>query len=515
MLKVLKYLKKTWISVIVIVALLCVQAAADLALPDYTSKIVNIGIQQGGIDTAIPEAISKDEMDNLLMFTNDDSKILDCYKLVSKDTVSNDEYNNYLKEYPALENEEVYVLNKLNKDQKYNLEEMLKKPLVQVYLMQNDQMQEKIKESCLQKYGVPNPAQRHIKNIELWNDDQYIIEHFINPDKTIKYREMMTFFDCPRTSGIRQRLKTMGIEYKPYTGYSRFEVEIKEFIQSINPTTTIVERNRTIIKPYEIDLFLPEHSLGIEFHGLIWHSFGYQPNNAELEQTNKHLHKAKADLAESKNINLLQIFENEWHNPTTQKVWKSIISAKMKKNNKIHSKECVIREISHTEAMEFIQDNHLQQPVVGMTTNIALQYQDKTVSVMTFGLPRFAAEGCELIRFCPLLNYTIVDGFSTMLKYFIETKNPTSIIAYANRRWDQGNTYSKNGFVLSEKIKPKYFYLHSSDTTELKHRVDFAKHKLQGILEKFDPELTETQNMYENGYRKIYDAGHLRFVLEL
>ena len=123
MLKVLKYLKNTWISVIAIVALLCVQAAADLALPDYTSKIVNIGIQQGGIDTAIPEAISKDEMDNLLIFTNDDSKILDCYKLVLKDTVSNDEYNNYLKEYPALENEEVYVLNKLNEDQKYNLEE--------------------------------------------------------------------------------------------------------------------------------------------------------------------------------------------------------------------------------------------------------------------------------------------------------------------------------------------------------------------------------------------------------
>lgn len=165
MLKVLKYLKKTWISVIVIVALLCVQAAADLALPDYTSKIVNVGIQQGGIDAAIPEAISKDEMDNLLMFTNDDSKILDCYKLVSKGTVSNDEYNNYLKEYPALENEEVYVLNKLNKDQKNNLEEMLKKPLVQVYLMQNDQMQEKIKESLFA--NVPEPQKEAMKDMEL------------------------------------------------------------------------------------------------------------------------------------------------------------------------------------------------------------------------------------------------------------------------------------------------------------------------------------------------------------
>ena len=165
MLKVLKYLKKTWISVIVIVALLCVQAAADLALPDYTSKIVNVGIQQGGIDAAILEAISKDEMDNLLMFTNDDSKILDCYKLVSKDSVSNDEYNNYLKEYPALENEEVYVLNKLNKNQKNNLEEMLKKPLVQVYLMQNDQMQEKIKEGLFA--NVPEPQKEAMKDMEL------------------------------------------------------------------------------------------------------------------------------------------------------------------------------------------------------------------------------------------------------------------------------------------------------------------------------------------------------------
>ena len=165
MLKILKYLGKTWIEVIVIVTLLCVQAASDLALPDYTSKIVNTGIQQGGIETAIPEAISKNEMDNLLMFTNDDSKILDCYKLVSKDTVSNDEYNNYLKKYPALENEEVYVLNKLNKDQKNNLEEMLKKPLVQVYLIQNDQMQEKIKEDLFA--NVPEPQKEAMKDMEL------------------------------------------------------------------------------------------------------------------------------------------------------------------------------------------------------------------------------------------------------------------------------------------------------------------------------------------------------------
>ena len=165
MLKILKYLRKTWVSVIVIVALLCVQAASDLALPDYTSKIVNTGIQQGGIETAIPEAISKNEMDNLLMFTDDDEKILNYYTLVSKNNVNNDEYNKYLKEYPALQNEDIYVLNKLGKNEKSELEDSLKKPLVEVYLMQNEEMSVKIKDGLLE--NVPDPQKQAMKDMPL------------------------------------------------------------------------------------------------------------------------------------------------------------------------------------------------------------------------------------------------------------------------------------------------------------------------------------------------------------
>ena len=75
MFKVLKNLKESWISVITIVLLLIVQAAGDLTLPDYTSKIVNVGIQNGGIENVAPEVIRKSEMDNLLIFTDNDDKI--------------------------------------------------------------------------------------------------------------------------------------------------------------------------------------------------------------------------------------------------------------------------------------------------------------------------------------------------------------------------------------------------------------------------------------------------------
>ena len=84
MLKVLKNLKNSWMTVLVIVILLCVQAATDLALPDYTSKIVNVGIQYGGIEEAVPEVVSEDAMEELLFFTEADEQILENYDLVEE-----------------------------------------------------------------------------------------------------------------------------------------------------------------------------------------------------------------------------------------------------------------------------------------------------------------------------------------------------------------------------------------------------------------------------------------------
>lgn len=121
MLKILKYLKRTPISVIIIIILLCVQAMADLALPDYTSKIVNIGIQQGGIEESSPDAIRKLKMDNLLLLTNEDNSILENYELISKDNLSKEEYENYLEKYPKLEEEEIYVKKDLNDEQEESL----------------------------------------------------------------------------------------------------------------------------------------------------------------------------------------------------------------------------------------------------------------------------------------------------------------------------------------------------------------------------------------------------------
>ena len=139
MLKVLKYLRKTWISVLIIFLLLCLQAWTDLTLPDYTSKIVNTGIQAGGIEYVAPNVIRKSQMDNLLIFTFDDEEILNNYTLVSKNNLSNKEYNEIKEEYPAIENEDLFELNKLNKKEKERLDEIIAKPLMASYFIQNEE----------------------------------------------------------------------------------------------------------------------------------------------------------------------------------------------------------------------------------------------------------------------------------------------------------------------------------------------------------------------------------------
>ena len=113
MIRIAKYLKPYLPLILLAVALLYIQANADLALPDYLSKIVNVGIQQGGIENAVPLAIRQSEMNRLVIFMKVDDKIrvLSDYSIVKNGTL---DYNKYVNEYPTLAKEPIYVLNSVN-----------------------------------------------------------------------------------------------------------------------------------------------------------------------------------------------------------------------------------------------------------------------------------------------------------------------------------------------------------------------------------------------------------------
>ena len=169
MLKVLKNLKESWLSVIAIVLLLIVQAAGDLTLPDYTSKIVNIGIQSGGIENPAPEVIRKSEMDNLLIFTEDDEQILNDYKEISKENLDEKEYEKLVKKYSALENETLYEVKKLNSEEQTQLNNMMTKPLMMLSSLENEETANSMKEQMLSSMPANMPEQQKIEmqNMEL------------------------------------------------------------------------------------------------------------------------------------------------------------------------------------------------------------------------------------------------------------------------------------------------------------------------------------------------------------
>ncbi len=135
MLRLLRYLKPYLFLILLAVVLLFVQANADLALPDYMSHIVNVGIQQGGVENAVPVAIRQSEMDKLAIFINADDKarVLSDYTLIDP---GSPDYDRYVTTYPALAKEPIYVLNDAGKAESDSLNPVMGKSLLAVSLVE-------------------------------------------------------------------------------------------------------------------------------------------------------------------------------------------------------------------------------------------------------------------------------------------------------------------------------------------------------------------------------------------
>ncbi|MFA7533169.1 MAG: ABC transporter ATP-binding protein [Tissierellaceae bacterium] len=154
MLKLFKEFKPFTILIFLIVGLLLLQASTELALPDYMSRIVNIGIQQNGIEDPVPEAIRVWQMEKIKsLLTNNERVFVDYnYRLVDKNSIDIKEYERLVKKYPVLENESLFILD--TKDSIEELGEVLAKPMVILWGMENQEiLPMEQKESLQSKLG--------------------------------------------------------------------------------------------------------------------------------------------------------------------------------------------------------------------------------------------------------------------------------------------------------------------------------------------------------------------------
>ena len=208
MLKVLKFLRESFISVVIIILLLIVQASGDLTLPDYTSKIVNVGIQQGGIENVAPSAIREEKMNDLLIFTSEDEEILKNYTLVSKESLDEKEYEKLVNQYPKLEEEKLYIQNKVKKEEQEKLDSILAKPIVILYNLDKEEFAGKIKEQMLS--NMPDEQKKVMQNMSMLE----IIKNMPEEQQTTLLAKMSEQLDSMQESILEQSaIKSIKQEY--------------------------------------------------------------------------------------------------------------------------------------------------------------------------------------------------------------------------------------------------------------------------------------------------------------
>ena len=392
---------------------------------------------------------------------------------------------------------------------------------------QSNIIKQQKEETCLKNYGVKNPNQskeirnrgiesykrNNIQNSELLTKE-YIEEHFIDENNTFKILDFINFYGYSNDCAPYRILKELNINFTKLTKTSHKEKDVLKYIQTLI-TSDIITNNRNIIDPLELDIFIPEHNLAIEYNGLYWHSYGLK-NTASSQsdkgfQQNRHIDKTSKYEELNETHQLFHIFENEWDNNIKQDIWKSILNDKFKLNKRIYARNTIIKEVGSEEANQFIYENHIQG-VRNASIKIGLYKDNELLSIMTFGKPFIKNEyEYELIRFCNKKYTNIIGGASKLLKYFEKTYKPKSLLSYANRRWSKGNLYHKLGFELQNISKPNKFII-DWVTKTLHNRLEFQKHKLADKLELYDPMLSADQNIINNNYRIIWDCGNYVFT---
>lgn len=274
------------------------------------------------------------------------------------------------------------------------------------------------------------------------------------------------------------------------------EMLIKNILDKNN--IEYIQNDYSILGDKELDFYIPKHNIAIEYNGLYWHS--------EAMGKHKKYHLEKTEVCEKKRINLLHIMEYDDFS-----IWESILLNKLQLTpNKIYARKCIVKEISIKEAQTFLEENHLGG-YSGAKYKLGLFYNDELVQVATFGKNRYSQiVEWELIRLATKKFYNVVGGTSKIIKYFQNIESG-GLLSYGDRRYSYSyrNVYSNTNFYYSHTSLPNYKYFKNG---KIYPREEFQKHKLKDKLDIFDSNLTEYQNMLNNGYNRIWDCGNLVYI---
>jgi hypothetical protein len=268
------------------------------------------------------------------------------------------------------------------------------------------------------------------------------------------------------------------------------EKNIRDYISSMY-SGLILENDRHIINPYELDIYLPDLKLAIEYNGSYWHS---------EDKVGKNYHKRKHQLCFDKGIRLIQIHDTDWM--FKQDIVKSILKT-IFGSNRIYARKCEVKKIDKKLAHTFIDSTHLQGFVIA-SHYYGLWYKGRLVQVMSF---KKIKNGYEISRLCTELNTSVIGGANRLFKRFINDINPKYVLSYNNNDYFSGKVYEKLGFEFKGNTVGGYYYINGN--LEILSRQQCQKHKL--VSQGYDEKLTEVKIMESRGYYRIFNSGNGKY----
>ena len=284
---------------------------------------------------------------------------------------------------------------------------------------------------------------------------------------------------------------------------SKQEQELCDYIKSIYSGTVIQSDRIELGDNREIDIFLPELSIGIEYDGLYSHS-----ENVSMGVKNWSYHYSKWDILQDKNIQLITIFSDEWllKKDAVKELLRNKIGVA---NKKIYArdKRISVSAIDKKLAYVFIDKHHIMDAPKRSSAAFGLFLEKELISVMLFTEASKKDNEWLLDRFCSSMN--VVGGASKLLKFAVNVIQPKSVVSFSDNRYSNGNLYEKLGFSHIDNVPPMQYY--TKDYTQKMHKLS-----ARTITKSYSGEkTTEWEIMQELKYDRIWDCGKKKWKCDL
>lgn len=361
----------------------------------------------------------------------------------------------------------------------------------------------KIEQTNLEKYGFKYKATADLlinhseEYLNCWHNKEYSIKYLMNYSTKPTIEQLAKNFHCSINSVYLWIEKYNLGSYITITK-SNYEQEIINFIESLD--CKIDRNNRTILNGQELDVYIPNKKVAIEFNGNYFH---------DANRIGKLYHFQKSYKCEQLGIRLIHIYQYQWDDPIKQQILKSIITNALGKNtNIIYARKCQIRELKKQDVELFSKQNSLHGHR-NTSIYLGLFYNNELVEIMTFGKAYFSKNkniDYEVIRSITKINTTVVGGMNKLFKYFIKKWNPSKILYYVDYNTHNGNSMEKLGFKFIN--YSKYGIINIANCKEVKDKY--------GLIFNRKPEANQQIKEYikQNKILTIYDAGVKKYIWE-